>query len=232
MAARCRPEQARRPALRTPRPASRFASSTPHIAGPASRAAAAMKRTSALSRRGYRQGVAALHLTRHGLRGTVRDLHPESGLPMRDLFSAFQRLSLVAVFGLLALGQAQAANPLEKNFWLSGPRYDGNLPPCEWALGKITSRFAEKESTFWNSALQITGYDRVHEVAFRPWQSDNIPRRYCAATAMVSDGKPRPVYYSIVEDGGFASFGDGVEFCVVGLDRNWAYNPACKAARP
>jgi len=142
-------------------------------------------------------------------------------------------VALGLAFGLLAFAPAaHAANFFEKNFWLSGPRYDGNLPPCESALGKITSRFADKESTFWNSALQITGYDRVHEIAFRPWQSDNIPRRYCAATAMISDGKPRPVYYSIVEDGGFASFGDGIEFCVVGLDRNWAYNPACKAARP
>ena len=24
----------------------------------------------------------------------------------------------------------------------------------------------------------------------------------------------------------------GVEWCVVGLDRNWAWNPACKAAKP
>ena len=24
----------------------------------------------------------------------------------------------------------------------------------------------------------------------------------------------------------------GVEWCVVGLDRNWAYNPACKMAKP
>jgi hypothetical protein len=24
----------------------------------------------------------------------------------------------------------------------------------------------------------------------------------------------------------------GVEWCVAGLDRNWAYNPACRAARP
>jgi hypothetical protein len=24
----------------------------------------------------------------------------------------------------------------------------------------------------------------------------------------------------------------GVEWCIVGLDRNWAYNPACKMARP
>ena len=24
----------------------------------------------------------------------------------------------------------------------------------------------------------------------------------------------------------------GVQWCVVGVDRNWAYNPACKAAGP
>jgi len=24
----------------------------------------------------------------------------------------------------------------------------------------------------------------------------------------------------------------GVEWCVVGLDRNWAYSPSCKMARP
>jgi hypothetical protein len=156
---------------------------------------------------------------------------------MRDLFIFIRKLVLgaciAAGFGVLACGQAaHAANFFEMNFYLSGPRYDGNLPPCESALGKVSSGFADKESTFWNSTLQITGYDRVREIAFRPWRSDNIPRRYCAATAMISDGKPRPVYFSIIEDGGFAGFSNGVEFCVVGLDRNWAYNPACEMARP
>jgi len=49
---------------------------------------------------------------------------------------------------------------------------------------------------------------------------------------MVSDGKVRTVHYSIIEDGGIASMGQGVEWCVVGLDRNWSYNPACKMAQP
>ena len=154
----------------------------------------------------------------------------------RDFFTSIRKSSAgaaLAVLGLLALGQAaEAANPLELNFWLSGPRYDGRVAGCEAALSAITAQFRDKESTFWNSALQITGYAQIHEIAFRPWQSDNIPRRYCAAMAMLTDGKPRPVYFSIIEDGGFASFTNGVEFCVVGLDRNWAYNPACKAARP
>jgi hypothetical protein len=159
------------------------------------------------------------------------------GLPMRDLSTSLKRLGLGAalgvLFGLFAFGQAaQAAYPWELNFWLSGPRYDGRVAECERALGTITSQFQEKESTFWNSSLQITAYGAIHETAFRPWQSDNIPRRYCSADVMLSDGKRHTVHYSIIEDGGFAGFGQGVEWCVTGLDRNWAYNPGCKAARP
>src|SRR3954449_13019166 len=152
---------------------------------------------------------------------------------MRNLFTCLKALSLGAVLAVLAFGHAaEAANPLEMNFWLSGPRYDGRVDACEKVLWTITSQFKEKESTFWNSALTITAYGRIHETAFRPWQSDNIPRRYCSADVMTSDGKLRHVHYAIVEDGGFAGFGQGVEWCVTGLDRNWAYNPGCKAARP
>jgi hypothetical protein len=155
---------------------------------------------------------------------------------MRDLSKSSKKAGLCALlgalFGILAFGEAQAANPFELNFWLSGPKYDGRVKPCEAALPTITSQFQEKESTFWNSPLVITAYGNIHETAFRPWQSDNIPRRYCAGEAMLSDGKMRPVHFSIIEDGGFAGFGQGVEWCVVGLDRNWAWNPACKAAKP
>ena len=160
---------------------------------------------------------------------------------MRDLFTSLKKpglgAALAMLFGLLSLvlslGEpAQAANPLELNFWLSGPRYDGRVAECERALGTITHQFWEKESTFWNSGLQITAYGQVHETAFRPWQSDNIPRRYCSAEAMLSDGKVRAVHYSIIEDGGFAGYDQGVEWCVVGLDRNWAFSPNCRAARP
>jgi hypothetical protein len=152
---------------------------------------------------------------------------------MRNLFTSPKVLSLGAALALLAFGHAaEAANPLELNFWLSGPKYDGRVAECEKALSTISTQFHEKESTFWNSSLTITGFGRIHETAFRPWQSDNIPRRFCSADVMTSDGKLRAVHYSIIEDGGFAGFGQGVEWCVTGLDRNWAYNPACKAARP
>jgi hypothetical protein len=155
---------------------------------------------------------------------------------MRAFFTSMKILPLGAAFGVVFAvlsfaPSAQAANLLELNFGLFGPRYDGLIADCESALPTITSEFQEKESTFWNSALQIMGYARVHETAFRPWQSDNIPRRYCSADAMLNDGKTRVVHYSIIEDGGFAGYGKGVEWCVVGLDRDWAYRPRCRAAR-
>jgi hypothetical protein len=158
--------------------------------------------------------------------------------PAQSLPTSLKRLGLVrlggfALFALFTLGQqAQAANPLELNFWLSGPKYEGRVAPCESALGTITYMFQEKEKTFWNSSLIITGYGNIHEIAFRPWQSDNIPRRYCSGNVTTSDGKLRKVNFSIIEDGGFAGYEQGVEWCVTGLDRNWAYNPLCKAAGP
>src|SRR5215475_9056435 len=172
--------------------------------------------------------VAALHLTCPGLRGTVRGLRTMPfGLPMRDLATSLKSLRFVAVLGLflgaLSLGEAKAANPLELNFWLNGPRYDGRVADCDKALPTIATQFWEKESSFWNSSLKITGFAGIHETAFRPWQSDNLPRRYCTGEAMLSDGKVRKVHFSILEDGGFAGFGQRVEGCVVYLDRNWAY---------
>ena len=141
-------------------------------------------------------------------------------------------LAAVAMLVLGALAPAQAASWLEKNFWLSGPRYDGVLPACEAGLDTIAARFAEKEGRFWNSDLQIQGFERVREIAFSPWAEGTIPRRFCSALALVSDGRKHAVYYSIGEDTGIIGSSWGVEWCVVGLDRNWAYNPRCKMARP
>lgn len=140
-------------------------------------------------------------------------------------------LALVSAV-VIATPRAYAASWFEQNFYLSGPRYDGQVPACETGLDTITSRFAEKESRFWSSDLNILGFERVREVAYRPWAPNAIPRRYCSALALLSDGLRHPVYFSIGEDTGYAGTTWGVEWCVVGTDRNWAYNPNCKMARP
>ena len=74
--------------------------------------------------------------------------------------------------------------------------------------------------------------EQIRPLAWRPWGLDHIPRRFCTAMAVVSDGRRRRVDYSIREDLGFIGGSYGTEFCVHGLDRNWAYQPNCSMARP
>jgi hypothetical protein len=142
--------------------------------------------------------------------------------------------ALAAVLAALPLGPAGAANWLEMNFYLSGPRYDGVLPPCDYrpALEKIAARFRQKEYLFWNPNLEIVAFDGIRETAFRPWHAHAIPRRFCSGLVQVSDGRKTAIHYAIAEDTGMIGASWGVEWCVVGLDRNWAYNPACKMAQP
>ena len=146
--------------------------------------------------------------------------------------AAWLSSALAVMFIALSAAPAPAANPFELNFWLSGPRFDGKLPPCEAVLQTIASRFAEKEVRFWNSELSIVQFTDIRETAFRPWAAQSIPLRFCSAMAWVSDGLKHPIHYSIGEDTGMLGASYGVEWCVVGLDRNWAYNPACKMAQP
>lgn len=141
-------------------------------------------------------------------------------------------MALAVVAG--ASEPASAASLLEKNFWLEGPRYDAVLPPCDApaALDRIAKTFSQKESKFWNSQIKIVEFSGIRELAFRPWAVQTMPRRFCGGTAVVSTGRRHRVYYSIIEDGGLIGATWGVEWCVVGFDRNWAYNPACRMARP
>jgi hypothetical protein len=145
-----------------------------------------------------------------------------------------RRLVVSILLVLACAAPAAAASWFELNFGLSGPRYDATVPLCDdpGVIGQISSKFAHKEGEFWNSNLGIVGMDRIRESAFRPWASQAIPRRFCSALARISDGTRRPVHYSINETGGWLGVGWGVEWCVVGLDRNWAYNPACRMAKP
>ena len=138
----------------------------------------------------------------------------------------------VAISG--SVTPTRAAGWLEKNFWLSGPRYDSNVPTCSehGPLDKIISRFNSKEYDFWNSTLQIVGFENIREIAWEPWSSGTIPRRFCTGSVVVNDGKRHKINYSIIEDGGMFGAGYGVEWCVVGFDRDWAYNPRCRLARP
>jgi hypothetical protein len=144
------------------------------------------------------------------------------------------RLALVLALSVVSASQLNAAGFFEMNFWLSGPRYAYQMPACDYpaALDRIIAHFRTKESRFWNSDLKIIGIENIHQTSDLPWAAQAIPRRFCRGTAVINDGVKRRIYYSIAEDTGTIGMDWGVNFCVVGLDRNWAYEPGCRAARP
>src|ERR1700686_4810613 len=105
----------------------------------------------------------------------------------------YRLVVLAALLWLSTLASASAASWLEMNAWMSGPRYDNIAPDCAAGLGTIATNFATKESRFWNSDLQILNFEGVRETAYRPWAANTIPRRFCSAVAIVSDGTKHKV---------------------------------------
>jgi hypothetical protein len=142
--------------------------------------------------------------------------------------------ALAAALSVVSFSQPRAATWWEKNFWLGGPRYDRVMPACNYApaLDRIIEDFRIKEFRFWKSDLRIVGIENIQESAALPWAAQSIPRRFCSGTAVINDGLRHEMYYSISEDTGMIGMDWGVNFCVVGLDRNWAYNPDCRSAQP
>ena len=140
-------------------------------------------------------------------------------------------LSLVIIGAALAgPAVAREINPAERREL----PFDTVIPTCDdrYVLGEIANRFKTTESRFWNSSLQIVGFERVRQVAWRPWGLDFIPRRFCSGVVLTSDGRKRRIDYSVREDQSFIGASWGTEWCVDGLDRHYAFAPHCKQAAP
>ncbi len=149
-----------------------------------------------------------------------------------------------AIFGLLAVvlfaSLARAAGgPAELNQYdvpaeARWAPFIANMPACDdnGVLATISGRFAQTQREFWNPQLWIGGFDRVREIGFRANGLAYIPRRFCIARVAMSDSKERTVIYNVGSDFGLMGLTWGVEWCVVGLDPNFAYAPACTILRP
>lgn len=148
-------------------------------------------------------------------------------------------LALAATASIAALGAAQAGGngPLRmpaENWKIPYSASPAAIPACTdtGVQSKIADRFAGTQAEYWNSNLTIVSFQNLRAVAFRPWGLDYIPRLFCTGEVTTSDGQRRSLDYFVGEDTGIIGASWGVEFCVGGLDRNLAYAPACKMARP
>ena len=111
---------------------------------------------------------------------------------------------------------------------------DGKLPQCfsPKVFDEISEAFEQKEKTYWNSRLVLLSFAQPRELGYRPWGASFIPRRFCSAETRISNGTHQTVYYAIGQDIGTLGVKWGVEWCVTGLDRNFAFAPGCRMAQP
>lgn len=151
---------------------------------------------------------------------------------MKQTFWATAVLSAFALasFGVCMRAQARPITPAERRF----EPFSGHVASCAdpSVLQSIVERFQIREGDYWNSGLELLRFDRIRQTGYRSDGYDYVPRRYCEARAAFNDRRYRQVVYWVGESLGFAGYGFGVEWCIEGLDRDDAYGPDCRAARP
>ncbi len=151
-------------------------------------------------------------------------------------FSSIVRTAgaLAAAF-VLATAPALAHDPGVERGFVEGLINDGESKACgdEKILTKITKRFRHQVKNVPHLPdVTIVEFRNPHEHRYVDETSLRmIARRYCMATAVFDTGEKRSVWYVIENGMGFASVGDGVQFCVSGFDRWNVYDAACRVLR-
>lgn len=113
-------------------------------------------------------------------------------------------------------------------------RADDQPKACSdlYVLKSITDRFHSQTVIVHDQKLQIDTIARAHQHRFfEKTEFSHYARRYCGATATLSDGQKREVWYLIESNAGLAGLGNNVEFCVSGFDRWNVYNASCRVLR-
>ena len=98
-------------------------------------------------------------------------------------------------------------------------------------LGRIVERFAWAEEHTWRRGFIMASLQNARLSGHPYFEPGIIERRYCMADATMTNGSPHTVYYAIEFGQGFASIGNYVNFCVLGLDPWHIYDEACRTVR-
>ncbi len=131
---------------------------------------------------------------------------------------------------LLALGLAGAAGPLAPS---ATAGIFGSLPECSshQVIAKVVRRFNKADNRTWRRGIHLDFISGATERAVNPWPTSSINRRYCRASATLSDGRRVPVHYVVEQRVGFAGTGWNVEFCIGEADRWRVYGGDCRVLR-
>ncbi len=81
-------------------------------------------------------------------------------------------------------------------------------------------------------AVSINAVSNVSATRYDPkTYPSGIERHYCRATAVLSNGENRNIWYMVEESQGLASMGRNIESCVDGFDKWFVYDGRCRVLR-
>lgn len=140
------------------------------------------------------------------------------------------------VLGASALCLSLAALPASAaDYVTSAPAIvDNTVCSQQSVLRRVVSRFGYQVRHVPElPQVAITAMSDVRLNRYEPKTNPaEIERTYCKATAVLSDGQYRSVWYLVEEGQGFVGVGRNVEFCVEGFDRWYVYDAtSCRVLR-
>jgi hypothetical protein len=105
--------------------------------------------------------------------------------------------------------------------------------PCGDAgvLRAITARFAWAERNTWRRGFVMATVGNARPSGHPFFEPGIIRRDYCMADSVMTNQMAYPVFYAIEYGQGFASLGNYVDFCVLGLDPWYVHDEACRTVR-
>jgi hypothetical protein len=105
--------------------------------------------------------------------------------------------------------------------------------PCADAnvLARIAERFAWAERNTWHRGFVMASLGNGRYSGHPFFEPGLVRSDYCVADSGVTDGSSRTVFYAIEYGVGFASIGNYVDFCVLGLDPWYVHDETCRTVR-
>lgn len=151
-------------------------------------------------------------------------------------FAAIAAFAVVAMFGAIALSGVGAPAAADNFSFYSNAHRNAPWqgPQCDEpkVLNTISAHFDQAEAAYWHTGIRMAQITQAQETAFRDWDPTIIARRYCTGTAYLTNGRSYSLVYWLRSEQSFAGVSWGVQFCLVGRDRDYSYAPHCKMLRP
>lgn len=136
---------------------------------------------------------------------------------------------IALAFGLTLAASAQAADPAARS---PAPHVQADaLCADPGVLSAIVSRFNWAERNTFKRGIEVAALANPRPNRDPVLNVGVIPKRYCLADATMTNGRRSTAYYVVSLGQGFASIGNGLDFCILGFDPWRVHDWQCRTVR-